>query len=71
MLVTTGDRLVKPRKQRQLAAALGASVVELPGDHLVSLAQPDAFAGATVELIGRVAGEAAALQRSVDAAAGV
>lgn len=33
MVVTTRDRLVPPRKQRELAAALGAQIVELPIDH--------------------------------------
>ena len=36
MLISTKDRLVKPRKQRQLAAALGATVVEVEMD-LVSI----------------------------------
>ncbi|MEM8621814.1 MAG: alpha/beta hydrolase [Actinomycetota bacterium] len=55
MLITTGDRLVKPRKQRALAAALGAEVRELAGDHLAPWEQPTAFAALTVELVADVA----------------
>ena len=50
-LVTTRDRLVKPRKQRALADALNAIVVELPDDHLSAWTSPDAFAKASVELV--------------------
>jgi 3-oxoadipate enol-lactonase len=50
-LVTTRDRLVKPRKQRALAEALGAEIRELAGDHLSPWVHPDEFAAATVELI--------------------
>lgn len=53
-LVTTRDRLVKPRKQRALADALSAYVIEVPGDHLVAWTSPDAFAKATVELVRHV-----------------
>ncbi len=55
-LITTRDRLVKPRKQRALAQALGAHVHEVADDHLVSLTSPDDFAKATVDLVRRVAG---------------
>ncbi|HQZ36688.1 MAG TPA: alpha/beta hydrolase [Ilumatobacteraceae bacterium] len=55
-LITTRDRLVKPRKQRALADALDAYVVELPDDHLASLTSPDAFAKATVQLVQHVVG---------------
>lgn len=54
-LVTTRDRLVKPRKQRALAEALGAEVRELVGDHLSAWVHPDEFAATTVELIELVA----------------
>lgn len=53
-LVTTKDRLVKPVKQRALAAELDATIVELPADHLGSWELPDAFAAATVELVSRL-----------------
>jgi 3-oxoadipate enol-lactonase len=54
MLITTRDRLVKPRKQRALAAAIGAQVREIPADHLCTWAQPDQFASLTVELVEAV-----------------
>jgi 3-oxoadipate enol-lactonase len=54
-LITTRDRLVKPRKQRALAEALGAEVRELAGDHLSAWVHPDEFAATTVELIELVA----------------
>lgn len=44
VMVTTKDRLVKPFKQRALAAALGAAVVEMPGDHGCTVTQPTLFA---------------------------
>lgn len=57
MLVSTRDRLVKPRKQRALAAALDAYVVEVAMDHLGALEQPDQFSSATAELVSSLAGE--------------
>lgn len=56
-LVTTRDRLVKPRKQRELAAALDAHVVEVPMDHLDALDLGSGFAEATVELVRHVAAQ--------------
>lgn len=50
-LVTTVDRLVSPRQQRALAAALGAEVRELEADHLATLSHPEAYTRLTVELI--------------------
>lgn len=55
MLVTTRDRLVRPRKQRALAAALGASVIEIADDHLASWTSPAEFSDATVRLARQVA----------------
>lgn len=55
MLISTKDRLVKPRKQRQLAAALRATVVEVEMDHLGALERPTQFSSATVELVTSVA----------------
>ncbi|MEO7371422.1 MAG: hypothetical protein ABIZ69_11190, partial [Ilumatobacteraceae bacterium] len=55
MLITTQDHLVKPRKQRALAEALGAEVRELAGDHISTWLHPDEYAAATVELVGLVA----------------
>ncbi|WP_420452035.1 alpha/beta fold hydrolase [Ilumatobacter sp.] len=54
-LVATEDRLVRPKKQRQLATALDAIVVEVEMDHLGSIERPDQFASATVELVDAVA----------------
>ncbi len=53
-LVTTRDRLVRPRKQRALADALNAFVIEVPADHLAAWTSPEAFAKATVELVRHV-----------------
>jgi len=54
-LITTGDRVVRPSKQRALAAALGASRRELAADHLAALSHPREFAALTVELVELVA----------------
>jgi pimeloyl-ACP methyl ester carboxylesterase len=54
MLISTRDRLVRPRKQRELARALRAEVVEVPMDHLGAIEMPDQFASATVELVSSV-----------------
>lgn len=54
-LITTRDHLVKPRKQRGLAAALDAEVREVAGDHLSPWEHPDEFAAVTVELVDFVA----------------
>ena len=51
VLLTADDRLVAPRKQRALAAALGADVVEIRGDHLAFLAHAEAFTDALVQAI--------------------
>jgi len=47
VVVTTRDRLVRPRKQRALATATRARVVELDGDHDVCWVKGEAFADAT------------------------
>ncbi len=54
-LITTRDRLVKPRKQRALAATLHAEVRELAGDHLSAWEHPSEYAAITVELVELVA----------------
>jgi 3-oxoadipate enol-lactonase len=54
VLVTTRDRLVPPRKQRRLAAALDATVREIPADHLCTMAQPADYVAATLELLDEV-----------------
>lgn len=56
VLVTARDRLVPPRKQRRLAAALGATVREIPADHLCTMAQPADYVAATLGLLDEVHG---------------
>lgn len=52
VVVTTKDRLVKPRKQRALADAIpGATRWDLPADHDACLLAPREFAGATASAI--------------------
>ena len=63
-LVTTRDRLVWPRKQRQLAEALSARVVELRDDHFASWTSADEFSAATVTLVRDVAERCAAVSES-------
>ena len=58
-LITTKDRLVRPRKQRALAAALGAEIRELGADHSAPWEQPRQFSSLTVELVRAVVGRAA------------
>ncbi len=53
-LITTRDRLVPPRKQRRLAAALGARTLELAADHGAPWEQPRQFASLTAELVDDV-----------------
>lgn len=55
MLITTADRLVKPRKQRQLAAAINAHVMEVQGDHLAPWINPVEFSTVTTALVQHVA----------------
>jgi len=53
-LITTKDHLVKPRHQRALARALGATVEEIDADHLAALVNPTAYIAATLRLIDAV-----------------
>jgi pimeloyl-ACP methyl ester carboxylesterase len=56
VVVTTRDRLVRPRKQRALARAVpGARVFELAGDHDACLVQAEHFAAVTLEALRTVA----------------
>jgi 3-oxoadipate enol-lactonase len=64
VVVTTKDRLVRPKKQRALAAALGATTFELAGDHDVPWVQSQAFATTTVQAVRSVL-DAGRLRRSV------
>ncbi len=47
MLITTRDRLVRPAKQRQLAGALRAHVIEIDADHDLPLVRGDEYARLT------------------------
>jgi pimeloyl-ACP methyl ester carboxylesterase len=60
--VTTRDRLVRPHKQRQLAEALAAEVVELAGDHGVPVMRSARYTTATLSAVQKVAA-LAGLQR--------
>lgn len=52
VVVTTKDRLVRPRKQRQLAAALQTvRTYELPGDHDAAVVLGEAFPRVTADAI--------------------
>jgi 3-oxoadipate enol-lactonase len=55
MLVTTRDRLVRPAKQRELAKALGASVLEIDADHDLPLAKGSEYARLTRLAVDEVA----------------
>jgi pimeloyl-ACP methyl ester carboxylesterase len=55
VVVTTRDRLVRPKKQRQLAKALPtATTFDLEGDHDVCLVRGPAFAAATAAAVSDV-----------------
>jgi pimeloyl-ACP methyl ester carboxylesterase len=55
MVITTRDRLVPPSKQRALADALRATVVEVPLDHAGTLTNGPEFARALREAVDAVA----------------
>jgi pimeloyl-ACP methyl ester carboxylesterase len=54
VVLTLGDRLVPPAKQRALADAARAHVVELDGDHFVTLEQPREYADVTRRAVDHV-----------------
>ncbi|HUP84859.1 MAG TPA: alpha/beta fold hydrolase [Acidimicrobiales bacterium] len=55
VVITTEDRLVRPRKQQALARAIpGATTWEIPGDHDSCLLKPHEFAATTVAAIDDV-----------------
>jgi hypothetical protein len=47
MVITTSDRLVRPAKQRELAEALHAHVIEVDADHDLPLVKGGEFARLT------------------------
>ncbi|MCU1394218.1 MAG: putative hydrolase [Ilumatobacteraceae bacterium] len=59
MLITTKDHLVRPVKQRALAKALDAFVIELAGDHLSTWMNAEEYAAKTVQLVHHVAARTA------------
>ena len=63
-LVTTADRLVSPRHQWALAAALGATTRELRADHFATLSHPEQYAALTLALIDDVRQRSAASSTS-------
>ena len=60
MLITTKDRLVAPAKQRALAEAVRAEVLELAGDHDCCWTKGDEFATSTRALVDHVVARVAA-----------
>jgi pimeloyl-ACP methyl ester carboxylesterase len=58
VVVTTRDRLVRPTRQRELAEAYGAEVIELDAGHNAPVAAPDGFADAFIEGIELVSSRA-------------
>jgi 3-oxoadipate enol-lactonase len=54
VVLTCRDAAVAPRKQRELAAALGAQVFEAPIDHLEITANPDAYNPALLQALAAV-----------------
>lgn len=69
VVVTTDDRLVAPRKQRALAAALDATVFELAGDHDSPIVGGATFGRVTRAAVDHVAGRAGLI--TIEAAASV
>ncbi len=56
--LTTHDKLVRPKKQRQLADALGSEVIEMAGDHDVCLIHGERYSSATRRAVDSVASRA-------------
>ncbi len=58
MLITTRDRVVRPSKQRELAKALQAQMIEIDADHdapLVNGAECARLAGLAVDTVAAAA----------------
>jgi pimeloyl-ACP methyl ester carboxylesterase len=58
-LLTTRDQLVTVPRQRELAMAVQADVIEIDGDHFVTLGKPAEYSAATAEAVRRVLGRVA------------
>jgi pimeloyl-ACP methyl ester carboxylesterase len=71
VVLTTRDQAVPPRKQRELAAALGAAVFEAPIDHIEITSRPERYNPALLQAIAAVrdsanaSGDAALRRRPV------
>jgi 3-oxoadipate enol-lactonase len=59
IVLTTGDHVVRPVKQRALAAAVRARVFEIAGDHDATMALAHQFAEVTARAVEAVVGTAA------------
>jgi pimeloyl-ACP methyl ester carboxylesterase len=55
-LITTNDRLVRPRKQRELAEALEAYVLEMEADHVAVWEAPATYSSTTLALVDHLTG---------------
>ena len=55
-LLTTKDQLVTVPRQRELAEVMQADVIEIDGDHFVTLGKPVEYSAATAEAVRRVVG---------------
>jgi len=55
VMIPRQDQLVEPWRQRAMAQALGAEVVEMDGDHFANLEAPKVFAEAVVDAVEVVA----------------
>jgi hypothetical protein len=51
MVLTAHDSAVSPAKQRELAAAIDATVIEVPLDHLELGARPDVYNPALLQAL--------------------
>jgi len=64
VLITSRDRLVRPAKQRQLAAALCAEVLEVDADHDLPVVKSTEYALLTMRAVGSVAAAAGMAART-------
>jgi pimeloyl-ACP methyl ester carboxylesterase len=44
-LIVTEDRMIPPQQQREMAARVGATTTDVPGNHTIYVSQPAAVAG--------------------------
>ena len=63
MVLTARDRAVSPAKQRELADAVGATVFEVPLDHLQLTSRPDEYNPALLAAVAKVAAVAPRARR--------